>query len=100
MGLRRAKAGTGSSVEILERRSAVMEALDLRKILMDVSWVVVGGVATRTYMAESATLDLNILISKRDAQMVRGIMSDVAVHLPDSVEDLRSLLQLGKLERQ
>ena len=48
-----------------------MQALDLRKILATVPWAVAGGVATRAYMAERATLDLDILIHTRDSATVR-----------------------------
>lgn len=75
IGLRRAKAGTGSSLDVLERRSAVMKALDLGDILVGVRWAVVGGVATRTYMPERATLDIDILVAKRDAALVRTLMT-------------------------
>ena len=36
---------------------------DLRQVLTGIPWVVVGGVATRAYMPERATKDLDILVS-------------------------------------
>lgn len=39
---------------------------DLRPILRDLPWVVVGAVATRAYMPERATKDLDILVHHRD----------------------------------
>ena len=39
---------------------------DLRSILTDLSWVVAGAVATRAYMPERATKDLDILVHQRD----------------------------------
>lgn len=39
---------------------------DLRPILQGIRWVVVGGVATRAYMPERMTKDLDILISAED----------------------------------
>ncbi len=39
---------------------------DLRTILKDIEWVIVGGVATRAYMPERMTKDLDILINAAD----------------------------------
>lgn len=43
---------------------------DLRSILQDVPWLIVGGVATRAYMPERATQDLDILIRRADGDTV------------------------------
>ncbi len=43
---------------------------DLRLILQDFSWVVVGAVATRAYMPERATKDLDILVHRREGDEV------------------------------
>lgn len=43
---------------------------DLRSILQDIPWLIVGGVATRAYMPERATQDLDILIRRADADHV------------------------------
>lgn len=72
MSLRRARVGAGSSMETLDRRTGVMKALDLRHVLTNVPWAVVGGVATRAYMAERATLDLDILVHQRDSGAIRS----------------------------
>jgi len=39
---------------------------DLRPILGDIPWVIVGGVATRAYMPERMTKDLDILVHRSD----------------------------------
>lgn len=44
---------------------------DLRPILQGIPWVIVGGVATRAYMPERATKDLDILVRQRDCDRVR-----------------------------
>ena len=44
---------------------------DLRPILGDIPWAIVGGVATRAYMPERATYDLDIIIRAQDAPQVR-----------------------------
>ena len=43
---------------------------DLRLILTGIDWVIVGGVATRSYMPERMTKDLDILIRERDSEEV------------------------------
>ena len=63
MARRRAKPGTGSSGQLLRERSDVYGTPDVRKYLGDVRFAVVGGLATRLYMAERMTLDADVLIS-------------------------------------
>ena len=70
MSLRRATAGTGSAHGFFSERTAVMKTLDLTEVLRTIAWAVIGGVATRSYMPERSTLDLDILIHKRDSQKV------------------------------
>ena len=59
---RRVRSGTGSSQEFLHRRTAMNSWPDLRPILNGIKWVIVGGVATRVYMPERMTKDLDILV--------------------------------------
>ena len=63
ISMRRIRPGTGSSPEFLRRRSAMNLWPDLRPVLQGIPWVIVGGVATRAYMPERATQDLDILVS-------------------------------------
>ncbi len=42
---------------------------DLRPILADIPWALVGGVATRAYMAERATKDMDIIVHEHDGEM-------------------------------
>lgn len=44
---------------------------DLRPVLRGIPWAVVGAVATRAYMPERATKDLDILVRYRDGDEVR-----------------------------
>ncbi len=67
---RRIRPGTGSGIEFLRRRTAMNPWPDLRGVLQDVRWVIVGGVATRAYMPERATKDLDILVRREDEQTV------------------------------
>lgn len=49
---------------------------DLRAVLADVPWVIVGGVATRAYMAERMTQDLDILVRTEDGERAVTRMLD------------------------
>lgn len=77
MSLRRVRPGTGSSHEFIQRRTAMTEWPDLREILHGLDWVIVGGVATRAYMPEQVTSDLDILVrpSDEDAVLARLMMA-------------------------
>ena len=41
---------------------------DLRPILRGIDWALIGGVATRAYMAERATKDMDILVHEQDGE--------------------------------
>ena len=43
---------------------------DLRPILRGIDWVIIGGVATRAYMPERMTKDLDILVQRNDGDTV------------------------------
>ena len=68
MSLRKQKPGTGSSHEFMRSRTALYEWPDLREILQDIPWVIIGDVATRAYMPERVTKDLDVLISRTDGE--------------------------------
>ena len=70
MSLRKQKPGTGSSLEFLKRRTAMIEWPDFRQILRGIPWVIIGSVATRAYMPERMTKDMDILIHKNDGKEV------------------------------
>jgi hypothetical protein len=61
---RRQKPGTGSSQEFLRRRTAMKQWPDLSYVLGDLPWATVGGVATRHYSPERATVDLDVMIER------------------------------------
>lgn len=73
--------------------------VDLRAILVDIPWVIIGGVATRAYMPERATRDLDILVRRADGDAVwrrlraagyrygsRLAVPGFLVHSPEGVE--------------
>jgi len=70
MVMRNGKPGTGSSHEFMRRRTAMNPWPDLRPILKGIDWAIVGGVATRAYMPERMTKDMDILVHRNDADAV------------------------------
>ncbi len=72
--LRRVRPGSGSSVAFLRARTWVNAVSDLTGVLG--LFVVVGDVATRLYMPERVTLDLDILILAGDAATVYGQLEE------------------------
>jgi hypothetical protein len=68
---RRQKPGTGSSLEFLRRRTAMKRWPDLSGVLGSIRWATVGGVATRHYMPERETVDLDVLVRRTDARVAR-----------------------------
>jgi hypothetical protein len=97
---RRIRPGTGSSLEFLRRRTAMNPWPDLRPVLEGIPWVVIGAVATRAYMPERATKDLDILVRREDGHAVRKsleaagytfvthltVVPGFLVHSPEGVE--------------
>jgi hypothetical protein len=65
---RRVRPGTGSSAAFMQRRTAMNPWPDLRPILQGIDWLITGDVATRAYMPERMTKDLDILVHKNDGE--------------------------------
>lgn len=70
IALRRQKRGSGSSPEFLRRRTTLLTFPNLNAVLNPMLWAVVGAGATRLYMPERMTNDLDILILASDEQEV------------------------------
>lgn len=70
MALRRQRPGSGSSIAFLTERTTLMTWPDLSTVLTAVPWAVVGAVATRLYMPERLTRDLDIAIWAGDSAVV------------------------------
>lgn len=64
---RRQRPGAGSVPEFLARRTARVTWPDLTEALGDIPWCAVGAVATRHYMPERATADLDAAVAAADA---------------------------------
>ena len=71
IAVRRAKSGSGSSKQFLMKRTTVMKWLDFTPIFGRIKWAVVGAVATRHYMPERNTQDMDIIVSALVAKKVR-----------------------------
>lgn len=70
MSLRKQKPGTGSAHEFLRRRTALNRWPDLRELLRGIDWLLIGGVATRAYMPERMTKDMDVLVHHADGEEV------------------------------
>jgi hypothetical protein len=68
---RRQKPGTGSSLAFLRQRTAMREWPNLSDALGEILWATVGGVATRHYAPERATMDLDALVERAAAPLAR-----------------------------
>jgi hypothetical protein len=68
---RRQKPGRGSSLQFLRQRTAMKQWPDLTAALGDIPWATVGGVATRHYAPERATVDLDVLVERSRAPAAR-----------------------------
>jgi hypothetical protein len=99
LGRRKQSPGMGSGREFMRRRTAMHPWPDLRDLLQGLDWVIIGGVATRAYMPERMTQDLDLLVRAGDGPAVLarleqagyGVVSSLAIpgHLlrsPDGVE--------------
>jgi hypothetical protein len=67
---KRVKSGSGSSINFLSQRTWTHPVTDLNSILRQAPFVVTGDVATRMYMPERMTLDLDILIKAEDCELI------------------------------
>jgi hypothetical protein len=71
MARRRQRPGSGSSLDFLRTRTTTMRFPDLSRMLGGVPWAVIGAAATRLYMPERKTSDLDVLVSSRSGAVVR-----------------------------
>ena len=69
--LKRQRPGAGSSKHFLAGRTVMVTWPDLTQVLAPISWAVVGAAATRLYMPERATLDLDIAVREEDGPEIR-----------------------------
>src|SRR5687767_8476568 len=70
LALKRARPGSGSHPTFIRERTSSYRGMDLQRVILRAPFVVVGAVATRLYMPERATLDVDILIKSQDTAEV------------------------------
>jgi hypothetical protein len=68
---RHQQPGSGSTLVFLRERTARVKFPDLTPILHPIPWAVIGAVATRLYMPERVTRDLDLLVRAKDGEGVR-----------------------------
>ena len=66
---RKLRAGTGSSKAFLATKTTQMKWTDLKPVLAPLKFAVTDGVATRLYMPERFTKDLDVVVAVSDAQV-------------------------------
>lgn len=81
LALRRAAHGTGSQPTFLQERTTMLPIPDIAGILGSIPWTLVGGLATRAYMPERMTLDVDILIRAQDEGAVRDAFIAAGYHV-------------------
>ena len=67
---RHVRPGSGSSTAHLRRRTTTQSLFDLRQVIRNTRFLLVGGLATRCYMPERMTLDTDILVLAGDQEAV------------------------------
>lgn len=70
IALRRCRPGSGSSLEFLRKRTWNRAVTNIKSIIKQTPFVVVGGIATRLYMPERMTDDLDILVLTEDTENI------------------------------
>lgn len=68
---KRQKPGSGSGQAFLRERTTLIRYPDLSQPLQNIDWAVVGAAATRLYMPERFTQDMDVLVLTADAQRAR-----------------------------
>jgi len=70
LAVRRVQPGTGSHLDFLRDRTLTRPVYDIKSILGASYFVIVGATATRLYMPERMTLDLDILVLAKSTAAV------------------------------
>ena len=70
IALKRAKSGSGSAQGFVKARTLKCSVTKIRKIIKNTPFLIAGDLATRLYMPERMKLDLDILVSIKDAAKV------------------------------
>jgi hypothetical protein len=86
MCLRRIKPGTYTSPELLKRRTAMHSWPQLFTILKDIPWAITGGVATRAYMPERSTQDIDIVLPRAECERAWAAFRDAGFHVASALD--------------
>lgn len=81
MALRRQRLGSGSTREFLMERTTMLQWPNLTAVLAPLPWAVIGAAATRLYMPERLTRDLDIAVCVEDAETVYRQLSNAGYTL-------------------
>ena len=84
MARRRARPGSGSSIDFLRRRTADLEWPRVDLVLSPVSCAVIGAVATRMYMPERRTADLDVAIVCSDREVAHVNLVEADTNIPET----------------
>jgi hypothetical protein len=84
--LRRMTPGTITSAEFLRRRTAMNHWPDLAPVLQGIPWIVTGGVATRAYMPERMTQDIDVFILRKDCAQAWRQFQSAGFHVADVLD--------------
>lgn len=97
MAQKRQRPGSGSGRDYLARRTTRMQFPDLGPILGLISWCTVGDAATRLYMPERVTDDLDVLIRSGDEPDAAARLSEAGFnrHGPLSIGGSRWISPSG-----
>lgn|SRR6266545_4382442 len=90
---RRQRPGAGTAGAVLSLRSVRMRWPDLTDVLGRLPWAVVGAAATRLYIPERSTHDLDVAVLAKDAEAARERLQHS--RLPVSGRPGRRKLVLG-----
>lgn len=95
IALKRARPGSGSSRAFLTMRTARNPVVNIDEILKHHTFVVVGGIATRLYMPERKTDDIDILIRESERAAVHQALRDAGATYGEELDLRSSTLGLG-----
>jgi hypothetical protein len=81
LGQKHHRPGLGSSRAFLAQRTADMDWPRLREVLRPVPYAIVGGVATRMYMPERLTKDLDIIVAASQSGLVTQKLQEASFRI-------------------
>ncbi len=77
---RRVKPGCGSSIELLKSRTWTQHTPDISKIIQKTPYVITGGIATKLYMAEINSSNLDIFVLHEDAKLINQELQNTSAY--------------------